>query len=113
MEQSKEEIDRAQHEINRAEATHAALHADYTRLLETSKAQPGLIAQQELDDAQAKDLSSDAQVDAAKAAHGRGTATCRSGPLGQRRACRRFKTTPMSSLRSTASSSGAMPTLGP
>ena len=29
---------------------------------------PGLIAQQELDDAQAKDLSSEAQVDAAKAA---------------------------------------------
>ncbi len=68
VEQSKEEINRAQHEIDRAEATHAALHADYTRLLDASKAQPGLIAQQELDDAQAKDLSSEAQVDAAKAA---------------------------------------------
>src|SRR5581483_2669681 len=34
----------------------------------TAKAQPGLIAQQELDDAQAKDLSSEADVDAAKAA---------------------------------------------
>ena len=44
------------------------LHSDYERLLETSKAQPGLIAQQELDDAQGKDLSSEAQVDAAKAA---------------------------------------------
>ena len=68
VEQSKEEINRAQHEIDRAEATHAALHVDYTRLLDTSKAQPGLVAQQELDDAQAKDLSSGAQVDAAKAA---------------------------------------------
>lgn len=65
---STDEIRRAQHEVRRAESTHAALHADYQRLLETSKAQPGLIAQQELDDAQAKDLSSAADVDAAKAA---------------------------------------------
>jgi RND family efflux transporter MFP subunit len=36
--------------------------------LDTSKAQPGLVAQQELDDAQSKDLSSEAQVDAAKSA---------------------------------------------
>jgi RND family efflux transporter MFP subunit len=68
VEQSKEEITQEQHEIDRAEATHKALHAQYMRLLQTSQAQPGLIAQQELDDAQAKDLSSQAQVDAAKAA---------------------------------------------
>jgi RND family efflux transporter MFP subunit len=68
MERSKDELLRAQHEIKRAEATHAALHADYQRLLEASKAQPGLVAQQELDDAQSKDLSSESQVDAAKAA---------------------------------------------
>jgi RND family efflux transporter MFP subunit len=68
MEQSKDELLRTQHEIKRAEATHAALHADYQRLLEASKAQPGLVAQQELDDAQSKDLSSESQVDAAKAA---------------------------------------------
>jgi RND family efflux transporter MFP subunit len=68
IERSKDELLRAQHEIKRAEATHAALHADYQRLLEASKAQPGLVAQQELDDAQSKDLSSESQVDAAKAA---------------------------------------------
>jgi RND family efflux transporter MFP subunit len=68
MERSKDELLRAQHEVERAEATHAALHADYQRLLEASKAQPGLVAQQELDDAQSKDLSSESQVDAAKAA---------------------------------------------
>lgn len=65
---SKDEIRRAQHEVKRAESTHAALHADYQRLLDTSKAQPGLVAQQELDDAQAKDLAAEAQVDSAKAA---------------------------------------------
>src|SRR6202167_2533399 len=64
---SKDEIDRAQHEVKRAESTHAAIHADYERLVQTSQAQPGLVAQQELDDAQAKDLSSEADVDAAKA----------------------------------------------
>ena len=65
---SGDEIVRAQHEVQRAESTHSAIHADYDRLLQTSQAQPGLVAQQELDDAQAKDLSSAAEVDAAKAA---------------------------------------------
>ena len=65
---SSDEIVRAQHEVKRAESMHSAVHADYDRLLQTSQAQPGLVAQQELDDAQAKDLSSSAEVDAAKAA---------------------------------------------
>jgi RND family efflux transporter MFP subunit len=68
VEQSKEEITQAEHEINRAVATHAALHAEYQRLQQAAEGHPGLIAQQELDDAQAKDLSSESQVDAAKAA---------------------------------------------
>jgi RND family efflux transporter MFP subunit len=68
LQQSKEEIAQAQHEINRAEAVHAALHAASERLKQAAEGRPGLIAQQELDDAQAKDLSSEAQVDAAKAA---------------------------------------------
>ncbi len=68
MQQAKDDLIRAQHEVKQAEAMHAALHADYQRLLDTSKVQPGLIAQQELDDAQGKDLSSEAHVDAAQAA---------------------------------------------
>jgi RND family efflux transporter MFP subunit len=67
VERAKDDLLRAQNEIKRDEAIHSALHADYERLVETSKAQPGLIAQQELDDAQSKDLSSESQVDAAKA----------------------------------------------
>jgi RND family efflux transporter MFP subunit len=66
--QANEEITQAQHDIGRAEAQHAALHAEYKRLLQASQGHPGLIAQQEIDNAQAKDLSSEAQVDAAKAA---------------------------------------------
>jgi RND family efflux transporter MFP subunit len=68
LQQSKEEIAQAQHEIDRAEAVHAALHAASERLKQAAEGRPGLIAQQELDDAQAKDLSSEAQVDAGKSA---------------------------------------------
>ncbi|HEX3472007.1 MAG TPA: efflux RND transporter periplasmic adaptor subunit [Silvibacterium sp.] len=65
---SKDEITREEHEVLRAQSEHSALHANYTRLKQASEAQPGLIAQQELDDAQSKDMASAAQVDAAKAA---------------------------------------------
>lgn len=65
---SQDEITRAQHDVARAQSEHSALHADYTRLQQAAAAQPGLIAQQELDDAQSRDLASEAQVDAAKAA---------------------------------------------
>jgi RND family efflux transporter MFP subunit len=68
VDQSKEEISRAQHEISRAEAQSSALHQQYVRLKEASQGHPGLIAEQELDNAQAADLGAQAQVDAAKAA---------------------------------------------
>ena len=63
---SNEQINIAQHEISRAQASHVALQADFDRLLQASKAQPGLIAEQELDDARAKADASQAQVDAAR-----------------------------------------------
>src|SRR5581483_4010447 len=66
--ESNEEINRAQEEINSAVATHTALRSAFQRLEDAAKGHPGLIAQQELDDAQAKDLASQGQVDAAKAA---------------------------------------------
>lgn len=66
QQRSKEQINIAQHEISRAQASHVALQADFDRLLQASKAQPGLIAEQELDDARAKADASQAQVDAAR-----------------------------------------------
>ena len=69
MRHSQEEITRAQNEVTRAEADHAALHAAATRLKQASEARPGLIAEQELDDATAKDRSAEAQVEAAKSAY--------------------------------------------
>lgn len=65
---SKDEIIRARHNVSRTESEYQAIHADYIRLKNAAATQPGLIAQQELDDAQSKDLASAAQVDAAKAA---------------------------------------------
>jgi RND family efflux transporter MFP subunit len=51
--------------VSRAQADNVALHSNAERLVNTDKARPGLIAQQELDDATAKDRASQAQVDAA------------------------------------------------
>lgn len=65
---SKDEITRAQHEVARAQSEHRALHNDYQRLKQAGAAQPGLIAQQELDDAESKDLAAEARVDSAKSA---------------------------------------------
>src|ERR1700686_287720 len=65
---SQEEITRAQNDVSRAEADHAALHAGAARLRQASEARPGLVAEQELDDATAKDRSAEAQVEAAKSA---------------------------------------------
>jgi RND family efflux transporter MFP subunit len=65
---SQEEITHAQNEVSRVEADHAALHAAAARLKQASQARPGLIAEQELDDATAKDRSAEAQVESAKSA---------------------------------------------
>jgi RND family efflux transporter MFP subunit len=63
---SQDEIVRAQKEVARDEAAHVALHAASQRLKQAAEARPGLVAQQELDDAQAKDMAAEAQVEAAK-----------------------------------------------
>ena len=65
---SKEEILRAQNEVTRAKASHKALHAEAVRLEQVAKQRPELIAQQEIDDAEAKDLAAGAQVEVAKSA---------------------------------------------
>ena len=63
-----EEIRRAQSDIERAQSAHSAAQSAYTRLKQASDTRPGLVAQQELDDSQAKAQESQAQVDSAKAA---------------------------------------------
>lgn len=66
--QTREQIVRAKSEVQRAQADYSALHAAAQRLQQAAKAQPGLIAEQELDDATAKESAAAAQVNAAKSA---------------------------------------------
>jgi RND family efflux transporter MFP subunit len=62
------QVTRAQHELSRYQAQYKALHLQYTRLDEVFKSQPGIVAQQEVDDAQGKDMAASSQVDAGQAA---------------------------------------------
>jgi RND family efflux transporter MFP subunit len=62
------QVSRAQHELYRYQAQYNALHLQYTRLNGVFQSQPGIVAQQEVDDAQGKDLAASAQVDAGQAA---------------------------------------------
>ncbi len=64
---AEEEIRRAQSDVMRAQSAHAATHSGYARLKQASDSRAGLVAQQEIDDAQAKDLESEAQVSSAQA----------------------------------------------
>jgi RND family efflux transporter MFP subunit len=64
----KDEIIRATHEVERIKAQHDVTHLQYTRLASVAKTQPGLVAQQEVDDAQGKDLAAESQMEASQGA---------------------------------------------
>ncbi len=55
----------AQHELSRTEAQHKVAHLQYERLAGVAKTKAGLIAQQEVDDTQGKDLALESAVEAA------------------------------------------------
>src|SRR5271168_1029795 len=65
---AQEQIRRAQGEVQRAQSSHVAAHSAYTRLKQAADSRAGLVAQQEVDDAQAKDLESEGQVASVEAA---------------------------------------------
>lgn len=65
---AEQEINRAQADLERAKSAHAAAHAGYERLKQASETRVGLVAQQEVDDALAKDQESEAQISSTKAA---------------------------------------------
>jgi RND family efflux transporter MFP subunit len=65
---SQDEVVRAEHDLARVKAMHETLRLQYKRLSDVAKTKAGLIAQQELDDAQGKDLAGEAQVDETQAA---------------------------------------------
>ncbi|HUK91789.1 MAG TPA: efflux RND transporter periplasmic adaptor subunit [Blastocatellia bacterium] len=65
---AQEEIGRAESELHEAQAANDVAHITYTRLAEVPKVSPHLIAQQEIDEAMAKDRESEAKVATSKAA---------------------------------------------
>ena len=64
--QSQDQIARLRSNVAQEQASYAAAHAAYVRLKQASDQQPGLVAAQELEDAQARDQAAEAQVQAAK-----------------------------------------------
>jgi RND family efflux transporter MFP subunit len=62
-----EEINRAQADLERTESAHEVSHLASTRLASVSKERKGLVAQQDLDEAEGRDRVSEAQVSTAKA----------------------------------------------
>jgi RND family efflux transporter MFP subunit len=62
-----DELHNAMAAVQKAEADHTDAHLVYTRLVGVNQQQPNLVAQQDLDSAEAKDRAMGAAIDAAKA----------------------------------------------
>jgi RND family efflux transporter MFP subunit len=65
---AQQQVAHAAHELNRVEAQQKVLHLQFERLNGVASSRPGLVAQQEVDDAQGKDLAAEAQVEATRSA---------------------------------------------
>ena len=63
---SEAQVAQARDEVKRAESGYQIAHLSYDRLASVMKSRPGLVAQQEVDDAHARDTSAEAQVSAAR-----------------------------------------------
>jgi RND family efflux transporter MFP subunit len=61
-----QEVSRAREEQSRAESAYSVAHITYTRLADVQKSRPELVAQQEIDVAQGKDLEASAGVSSSK-----------------------------------------------
>jgi RND family efflux transporter MFP subunit len=60
------QITHSRHEVSRMEAQHKVYQLQFDRLDNVFKSQPGLVAQQEVDDAQGKALASEAQTESSQ-----------------------------------------------
>lgn len=68
LQQASAGVERAKQEVTRAKAAYDEAHLTYDRLAEVLKQQPNLVAQQEIDQARAKDETLKASWDAAQSA---------------------------------------------
>ncbi len=66
LDQADAEITTASDELKRSEVAHELAHLSYTRIADVLKRDPGLVPQQEVDEAHSRDLVAEAQISAAK-----------------------------------------------
>ena len=66
LDRSQAELNRAKDDLKRAESAHDIAHLSYGRLADVIRQRPGLVAQQEVDEAQSRDVIAEAQVAGAK-----------------------------------------------
>jgi RND family efflux transporter MFP subunit len=66
IEEANAELATARDELQRAQSSHDMAHLSYARVLDVSKKEPGLVPQQDVDEAHSRDLVAEAQVSAAK-----------------------------------------------
>jgi RND family efflux transporter MFP subunit len=69
VKRSEQDVMRAQEEMASAQSAYTVAHLTYTRLANVQKTQPNLVAQEEVDEAQGKDMQTNAGVSAAKDAY--------------------------------------------
>jgi len=60
------DLERAREELNRANSEYSVAHLTYSRLADVQKTQPGLVAQEDIDVSQGKDVQANAGLSAAK-----------------------------------------------
>jgi len=63
---SESDLRRVQEQLNQAQSAYKVAHLAYTRLEDVQKSRPGLVAQQDIDASEGKDLEANAGVSAAK-----------------------------------------------
>jgi RND family efflux transporter MFP subunit len=68
VDQAQAEIATASDQLKQAEAVHQMAHLSYTRIGDVIRKEPGLVPQQEVDEAHSRDLVSEAQASAARSA---------------------------------------------
>jgi RND family efflux transporter MFP subunit len=66
IEEANADLAAARDELQRAQSAHDMTHLSYSRILDVSKREPGLVPQQEVDEAHSRDLVAEAQVAGAK-----------------------------------------------
>ncbi len=66
IDESNAEIATASDELHRAEVAHELAHLSFTRIADVLKREPGIVPQQEVDEARSRDLIAEAQISTAK-----------------------------------------------